>query len=156
MYLRSVHAPVGDASAHAGNHADAAGLLEADHLASCGLGSHEAAGDVDAQDPFAVLGGMVETRRFEIDASGSDEAVKATLVVGNALHDPVQLRNVSNIRLVVCEGGAQLSTGALFHFGILGVCGRWRQAINDMHWNRNTSQILVDSRATVCDPERYN
>lgn len=133
-YLRCYHALVRNGAAHAGDQADTARLLEADHLAGSCLRRHECAGEVDAHHVVGILGCVLECWCLLVDTGGSNETIQAASGVGDALKDAVELGNVSHVGLVVCEGGAKL---LLCPFGDLGetrggVVG-WRgQPINGM------------------------
>lgn len=100
-YSRSVHAPIGNGATHASNHGDAPRSAQSNHLSRRRLGSHETAGDIDAQHPLALFLRVVQGRRLIVDASGSNKTVKSTFVVGNALKDTVKLRVVPHVRLVI-------------------------------------------------------
>lgn len=135
-YLRCEHTPVGNGAAHAGDQADAARLLEADHLAGSSLRRHECSRKVDAHHVVGILGRELKCRCLLVDAGCSNEAIQAAGGVCDALKDAVELGNVSHVALVVCEGGAELLSCPLGDLGEArrGVVGGRGQPINGMDY----------------------
>lgn len=105
---RAQQAAVRDRAGHAGDEGDGA-VRDAvrDHGLGDGLGGHHDAGDVDAEQAVAVLGGEVEGRRLLLDTGCGDEAVDAVVGVGDGCDDGVQAGDVGDVDVLEGEGGAE-------------------------------------------------
>lgn len=114
--LRSIHAAVGNGAAHAGDEADTPRLLKAHHLASGSLRRHEDARYIDAHHSVDLVRRVLERRHFVVDTGSGDEAVELAGLMGDCLHDFVELFYIPDVGLVVREARVQFAARALAYF----------------------------------------
>lgn len=81
--------PIGNSATHRGDHGDTTSVPKANHLLGYCLRGHEHACDVDFKHGVAVFGGVFQSWGLLLDTRGSNEAVHATLFIGDSLDHTV-------------------------------------------------------------------
>lgn len=109
--------PVGDSAAHTSDESHAASGPQPDHLARNRLSGHEHTRHVDFEHRVGVLGAVLESWSFLLDARGGKQAVQAAMGVGDLLDNVVQKLDVSHIDATVVQLSAQFLDGTLLNPG---------------------------------------
>lgn len=104
--------PIRDTPTHTRNHHNTPPISKPYHLLRHRLRTHEHTRDIHLKHAIRILGSVVQRRGFLLDSSCGDQAIEASLGVGNLLHNRVEGGHVAHVDLAVCEGGVELGFGA--------------------------------------------
>lgn len=110
---------ISNSPAHASNHNNAPPIPESNHLLGDRLRSHEYASHVDLHHGVGVLGRVLQCGRLLLDARGGDEAVHASLDIGDFFNDGVEEFGVADVDAAVFDfcaerAGFGLDAGEVF------------------------------------------
>jgi hypothetical protein len=110
---------ISDSPAHTSNHNNAPPIPESDHLLGDRLCSHEDASHIDLHHGVGVLGRVLQCGRLLLDTGSRDEAVHASLDIGDFFNDGVEEFRVADVDAAVFDfcaerAGFGLDAGEVF------------------------------------------
>lgn len=110
---------ISNSPAHTSNHNNAPPIPESNHLLRDRLRSHEYASHIDLHHGIGVLGRVLQCRRLLLDTGRGDEAVHASLDIGDFFNDGVEEFGVADVDAAVFDfcaecAGFGLDAGEVF------------------------------------------
>lgn len=100
---------VSNSPAHTSNHNNAAPIPKSDHLLGDRLRSHEDASHIDLHHGVGVLGRVLQCGRLLLDTGSCDEAVHASLDIGDFFDDGIEEFGVADVDAAVLDFCAELT-----------------------------------------------